>query len=98
MSARGSQRIIHLRGYYAIHPKLFRNLAELSNVVAALGEFQRWNQRIERFLTGTRAGRSSRKFGLFCQYHVDLRARAIHFYAADCIPEIIRQLASLEHA
>jgi len=39
--ARGRKRGIHIRGNDAINPQLLRNFAELGDVVATLGEFQR---------------------------------------------------------
>src|SRR5580704_5173823 len=43
----GCKRVVGIRGDHAVHPKVFRDVSELGDVIAAFGEGERWHEREE---------------------------------------------------
>ena len=98
MLPRGRKRRVGVRSDDAIDPQLFGNFSKLSDVVAALGEFERGDEGEKRALLGVVARGRAGEARLFRKNHVDFGAGAVHFDAANGVDEIGGEIALRDHA
>ncbi len=98
MTALGRKARVHVRGDDAVHPELLGNLAQLGDVVAALGELERRHEREERALRLLELAGHARHAGLLGEHEVDLRAGPVHLDARDRAAEVLGQLPLFDEA
>src|SRR4051812_39715242 len=89
---------IGIRGNHAIDPQFFRDRSELGYVIAVLGKFQGWNERVKGSLQRCSACRGSLESRFFGQHHIHLGAGALHFDSAHRREKICGKVSLIKQA
>ena len=84
------QRVVGVRCDDTVNPEFLGNLAELGDVVTALGEFERGDEGVEGALQARRVVRSAGEARFFGEDQVYFGAGAGHLDAANGVEEIRR--------